>query len=186
MISSEIFEKSFKDFNVVLQLRSHPEIIKLKENFKRPEKVDLTIKVFREYHYWDGWKGSEELSGGILYNIGVHYIDLVMYLLGDEYEIIDTKCSDKLATGIIDFMGSIVNYHIEIMDTNEGQTRSLRVDDEDIELSNKDNLSYENLHIEVYEEMLKGRGTLFSDCYNLIKLIEKLKCNSINCLKNYV
>lgn len=180
VISSEIFEKPFKDFNVVLQLHYHPEIIKFKKQLRGRHSGKIEIKVFRNKSYWDGWKGKEYMSGGMLFNIGVHYIDLLMYLFGDKYEIIQTEYSDKIAKGKIDFMGNVFDYYFEIMDTNEGQTRTLEIDGKEIELSKQDNLSYEDLHTEVYNDFIKGRGVMFSDCYNLIKLIEELQCNSIN------
>lgn len=173
VISTKEFENSFLDFNIVLQLRYNPEILKLKEELKGKHNGSITVKVKRDKSYWDGWKGKEELSGGILFNLAVHYIDLLMFLFGNEYKILGKSYSDKITIGKIDFNGNVFDYHFEIMDTNEGQTRCLKIDDKEVELSKQDNLSFENLHIEVYKNL--ENGVMFSDTYNLIELIEKLK-----------
>ncbi len=164
---------NFKDFNVVLQLRYNQEILKLKNELKEKQNGSITVKVKREQSYWDGWKGNEKMSGGILFNLGVHYIDLLMFLFGDKYEILESFYSDKLAKGRIDFNGNVFDYYFEIMDTSEGQTRSLKVGDKEIELSKKDNLAFENLHLEVYKNL--DNGIKFSETEDLINLIAHLK-----------
>ena len=175
VISTKEFENPFNDFNVVLQLRYNPEIIKIEKDFHRFYKKNgsIIVKVKRDQSYWDGWKGKEYISGGILFNLAVHYIDLLIHLFGNEYKILEKQYSDKLANGKIDFNGTVFYYHFEIMDTNEGQTRSLKIGDKEIELSKQDNLSFENLHMEVYKNLYNG--VMFSDTFDLIKLIEKLK-----------
>lgn len=187
VISTKEFENPFKDFNIVLQLRYNSEILKLKEELKNDNlktirdysdrkdahNGNIVIKVKRDKLYWDGWKGREWESGGILFNLAVHYIDLLIFLFGNKYYIRRKFCSDKLAYGEIDFDGIVFVYHFEIMNTNEGQTRCLKIDDNEVELSKQDNLSFENLHLEVYKNL--DNGVMFSDTYNLIKLIEELK-----------
>ncbi|MCK4522404.1 MAG: Gfo/Idh/MocA family oxidoreductase [Nanoarchaeota archaeon] len=162
---------------VVLQLHYHPEIIKLKKKLKgKKVSGSLTVKVKRDKPYWDCWKGDMQKSGGIVLNIGIHYIDLLMQLNGIEYKILEHHYSPKLATGKIDFNGGIFDYHIEIMDTAEGQTRSLIIDDEKIELSTQDNLSFEDLHTEVYKDFNKGIIVTPEVANHSIKLIEQLSC----------
>ena len=164
-----------KDVNVVLQLRHHPAILKLKEEISYGHKVQLTVKVKRDQSYWDGWKGDENRSGGILYNLGVHYLDLLLLLFGSKYKILRSTYSDRIAFGQIEFQKALVDYHIEIMDTNEGQTRDLIVDGEQIQLSTQDNLSYEDLHTDYYRRALAGHGDSLDSCFNVIRLIENLK-----------
>lgn len=57
--------------NVVLQYRWFEP----KEEY---DKVDIVVK--RDENYFKTWKGNPMLTGGIFYNIFIHYIDLAMRL----------------------------------------------------------------------------------------------------------
>ena len=72
----------------VLQLRHHPMIKSLVGN---PVHVQIVVKVFRGQDYWFGWKGKDHQSGGIIFNLGIHYLDLLIYLLGNKYDILKVK-----------------------------------------------------------------------------------------------
>ena len=159
----------------VLQLRHHPLVKKLRKLRRKKVNVSLTVKVKRDQSYWEGWKGDNLKSGGILFNLGIHYFDLLIYLLGNKYKVVRSSYSPKLAKGRINFSGSIVDYHIEIMDTGEGQTRSLVFDGREVELSQKDNLSYEDLHVDVYRAMRNGHGVRVKEALKSIQLVERLK-----------
>jgi len=176
IIDSEDFNGSFYDFNVVLQLHYAKKVMELKKTMNdKPKLIEMDVRVYRDKSYWEGWKGKENKSGGILFNIGVHYIDLLIYLFGKNFKVLKKSYSKNEASGIIEFGNSIAKYHFEIMDTNKGQTRSLKINGDEIELSNKDNLSYEDLHLDVYKAMLEGNCNQFSQTFTLIKLIEDLK-----------
>lgn len=155
--------------NTVLQLREHPALKDL-----NPHEVSVTAKMFRDDSYWKGWKGNDEHSGGILYNLGIHYIDLLIYLLGQPLVVKDAYYSPKMASGRIQFERGVGEYHIEILDTRDGQIRKILVDGQEISLSDKDNLSYEDLHIEVYKKFIKGEGVPLSEAAKSIRLVEDL------------
>lgn len=155
----------------VLQLRYHPELQKL----NKPKHISVEAKMFRDEKYWSSWKGNPVLSGGVLYNLGVHYIDLLIFLMGDSWEILESTVTDKLAKGIIRFPGSgLANFHIEIVDTKEEQGRKLVADGKEITLSNQENLSYEDLHKEVYQEFIAGRGIGVKEAGKSLKLIKAI------------
>ena len=78
------------------------------------------------------------------------------------------------------FGNTEVNYHIEIIQEREGQTRKLEIDGEEVVLSVQDNLSYEGLHTAVYKQVKKGEGLKPSDAYYSIRLVEKLCQDKIN------
>lgn len=155
--------------NTVLQLRYHPKLKGL-----TPKVVQVTAKMYRDPLYWVGWKGDPIKSGGILYNLGVHYIDLLIFLLGYPVAILEASYSPKLATGRIQFHRGVGEYHIEILDSREGQVRSIVADGQEIGLSDKDNLSYEDLHTEVYKHFLAGDGISFGEEKKSIDLVAKL------------
>jgi UDP-N-acetyl-2-amino-2-deoxyglucuronate dehydrogenase len=162
--------------NTVLQLRYHPKLQGL-----TPKNVSVTAKMFRDESYWKGWKGDVNKSGGILYNLGVHYIDLLIFLLGYPVSIIESSYTPKLAKGKIQFHRGIGEYHIEILDDREGQMRKIIADGEEIGLSDKDNLSYEDLHLEVYKHFLAGQGITYGEERKSIELVSKLMASDENC-----
>ena len=155
--------------NTVLQLRYHPVLQNLK-----PSRVEVTAKMFRDETYWNGWKGDVLKSGGILYNLGVHYIDLLIFLLGNPINIQTAEVTDKLATGQIVFERGIGEFHIEILDSREGQIRKILADGQEVSLSDKDNLSYEDLHVQVYENFLNGKGISFGEEKKSLDLIAEI------------
>lgn len=153
----------------VLQLRNHPKLQNLQS-----QRVDVTAKMFRDMPYWDGWKGDNSRSGGILYNLGIHYIDLLCFLLGDVQEIIDCNVTRRLATGLVRFKNGLGSFHIEIVNNRRDQNRSILVDDVEINLSNQDNLSYEDLHTEVYKHFIKGEGVTLEEAKKSLQLVSDL------------
>ena len=165
-----------KNIGVVLQLRHHPEVIKLREKGIE-ENGKIIVKVFRDKSYWDGWKGDEKKSGGILLNIGVHYLDLLQYLAGykETFDIIESYYSPKLAKGKIAINGHKFEYHFEIMNTKKGQDRIFEIDGKKISLSKQDNLSFEGLHSEVYRDFVQGRVVSPEEAYKSINIANQLK-----------
>ncbi|HDY68439.1 hypothetical protein LCGC14_1222210 [marine sediment metagenome] len=172
-LSSKEIEQLPNDGRVgaVLQLRYHP--VCYLRPMKKLEGGSIILKVYRDDDYWASWKGSKEKSGGILFNLGVHYFDLLIYLLGNEYKIIESSYSDRLAKGKIDFNGSVFDYYIEIMDNNDGQDRRLTISGQEISLSKQDNLSYEGWHTDVYRDFKGGKVVTPFEACKSIKLIEK-------------
>lgn len=157
------------DTKAVLQLRHHPKLVDV-------EKGDIFVeaKMFRDDVYWDSWKGNKEKSGGILYNLGVHYIDLMIFLLGDPVKVLEANVTDTLAKGKVQFEGYTGEFHIEIVDSKEKQGRNLTVNGKEICLSNQENLSYEDLHYKVYEEFEKGEGIDVSTANKALDLIKHI------------
>jgi len=61
--------------NIVLQLRYLPDL---------PGKADLVIAHFlRDQEYFLTWKGNAKKTGGIFYNIWIHYLDLAILMDAD-------------------------------------------------------------------------------------------------------
>lgn len=154
----------------VLQLRYHPELQKL----NKPKHVYVEAKMFRDDKYWKSWKGNPVLSGGVLYNLGVHYIDLLVFLMGDSWRILRSEVGDKIAKGEIEFESGMAEFHIEIVDSKDQQGRKLIADGREITLSNQENLSYEDLHTAVYQDFLAGRGVGIMEAGKSLKLIRAI------------
>lgn len=71
----------------VLQVRYNKMIGLLRETLKRKYlgkvlSVNLTQRWFRPEQYFESWRGSIESGGWTLYEIGIHYLDVLQWLFG--------------------------------------------------------------------------------------------------------
>ena len=74
--------------NSILQLRLHPSILALRDKVQSAKDgkvfdVELTYMTSRGKWYMRSWKGSDEKSGGVATNIGVHFYDMLHFIFGD-------------------------------------------------------------------------------------------------------
>lgn len=162
--------------NTVLQLRYHKLLSDLKKAIVgKDNKIDLIMKVYRDEKWWSSWRGIPEQSGGILMGLAIHLFDLLIVLLGNSYVVVSAENSTKKCIGTIKFPRAIVNYYVEVMDSKEGQTRSLLINRKNYELCNAENLSFAGYHNRVHEEFIKGNGIPLSEARKSIEMVLKLK-----------
>lgn len=176
-----------KDCGTVLQLRHHPKVKDAAEKGVRHIKLDITM--FRDKSYFAGWKGDFRRSGGLLFNLGIHYLDLITYLLGPVKRILSSKSDivgyddtwDEWFEAEIECEFGSADFFIELSENNTKRTASRKFEAtykdgtvEDIELSQKENLSYEDLHFEVYKAFLDGTGLTGKDAGQAIRLATEL------------
>ena len=100
--SSELIKKLdliSKEYNqqcyCVLQVRLNKTISLVKKILSSGilgniRSVSLIQRWQRPIEYFSGWRASPELGGGILYEVGIHYLDVLQYLFGKP-----TVCSAK-------------------------------------------------------------------------------------------
>lgn len=164
----------------VLQLRYHPLVKDLKSKINKNEsyKISMDISVYRDEKYYQGWKGQKEKSGGLLFNLGIHYFDLLQYLFGDEKRVITQALSEKTGTGIIEGDNYICNWKVSTDEKKDNQKRVFKINGTDYNFSSKDNLSYENLHTFVYQDLLNKKGIIPEEALKSIMLVEKLYASS--------
>lgn len=107
------------DACVCYQRRFDKQAIEMKERCKTPpKKIICNIFVPRDNFYWECWRGDKNISGGgALMNIGIHYIDLLQWWLGDG-EVITSKIGyfnrvmDESAYAKLKFGDCAVEFHI--------------------------------------------------------------------------
>jgi UDP-N-acetyl-2-amino-2-deoxyglucuronate dehydrogenase len=154
--------------STILQLRLHPSILQLKDKVNSSKKtkkydVDLTYITSRGHWYLQSWKGSENKSGGIATNIGVHFYDMLQFVFGRPQLNITHFCSDTKAGGFIEYEHARVRWFLSI-DSNDlpitvqqgfqRTFRSILCNGEAVEFSD----GFTDLHTRSYEEILAGRG----------------------------
>lgn len=160
----------------VLQLRCHPLVQKLKEKIPEHKKheVDIDISVYRDQKYYASWKGQKERSGGILFNLGIHYFDLLVYLFGEAVKVSTSFLDEKTGTGTIEGINFACRWRISTGETKENQRRIFKINGISYNFSSRNNLAYENLHGYVYHDLLFSRGVTPKEEFHSIQLVEKL------------
>lgn len=159
----------------VLQLRYHmltPDI--RKSLLETNNKIDLVMKVYRDDRWWNSWRGDFEHNGNILMSLAIHMFDYLIFLLGNEYEVIESENHRKLCTGIIKFPTALINYHVEVLNSKDGQTRSFIVNGQRFEMCDKENLSFAGYHHLVHRDFIEGNGIPLSEARKAIELVLKL------------
>ncbi len=171
--------------NTVLQLRLHPSLVALRERIAAESRatqhdVCLTYVTARGRWYDVSWKGSEERSGGLVTNIGIHFFDLLLWLFGP---VIDAQLhlrDDNRLAGYLELERARVNWFLSTaMDdlpfTPEPGARttfrSITVDGAEVEFSD----GFADLHTRVYEETLAGHGFRIADARPSIALTSQLR-----------
>jgi UDP-N-acetyl-2-amino-2-deoxyglucuronate dehydrogenase len=152
--------------NTVLQLRLHPELIKLKQSIHeqgRQHDVVLTYITSRGPWYHVSWKGQQDKSGGVATNIGVHFFDLLLWLFGSAANLRVYHSDNSCMSGFIELERARVRWFLSVdskalpaQAKAAGKTtyRSITVDGREIEFSE----GFTDLHTRVYEETLAGHG----------------------------
>jgi len=172
---AEILSKYHNVFTV-LQLRYHPLAKELKEKIKKNKKyeIEMDISVHRDKDYYKIWKSQFKRSGGVLFNLGIHYFDLLLYLFGQPKKFKTLTLNEKTGTGVLEGKNYICKWKVSTDEKKENQRRVFKINGKNYNFSSKDNLSYENLHRFVYQDLLKGKGITPEESLKSIKLVEKL------------
>ena len=165
----------------ILQLRLHPEIIKLKQLISSSSlhKIKLTYVAKRNAEYFKTWKGDESLSGGMITNVGIHYFDLLLYIFGDYKTIKLKNNSSNHSSGYLELSGGsvewLLSFNEEDIDkylTKETNSyRSITIDGTEIDFSYVD----EDLHTISYKEVLNGNGFSLGDAKLSIRMLDEVK-----------
>ncbi|HLA87789.1 MAG TPA: Gfo/Idh/MocA family oxidoreductase [Anaerolineales bacterium] len=172
----------------ILQLRVHPELIKLRESLQKDNTihdVELTYITSRGPWYQVSWKGQPDKSGGVATNIGVHFFDLIMWLFGSVNGVKVYHSDDQRMSGFIELERARVRWFLSV-DSYDlpapvkagGKTtyRSITVDGKEIEFSE----GFTDLHTRVYEETLAGRGFGITDARPSIGLTYAIRTAPIS------
>ncbi len=170
----------------VLQLRLLPSLIALKARLDteaqagKRHQVLLTYATRRGRWYDVSWKGSEAKSGGLITNIGIHLMDLMVWLFGAA-NVAEVHQRDKdRVSGFLELEHADVRWLLstrvedlpaEVRAAGGHAHRTLSMDGEEIEFSG----GFTDLHSEVYKEILAGRGFDIETARPSIELSHRLR-----------
>ena len=181
----EIARETGKNVNTVLQLRVHPALQDLKEKLgreepKRRRDVLLTYITGRGAWYRVSWKGSEERSGGLAANIGIHFFDLLMWLFGRAIRSEVHLREQKRMAGLLELEHADVRWFLSVEMADlpfpaqagaKTTFRSIQLDGNELEFTE----GFNDLHTLMYDQTLAGRGFGIEDARPSIELVHRIR-----------
>lgn len=161
------------NLNIVLQCRYANELKKQRnyigKNIKYKGK--MLVEIYRDEWYMDSWKSDKAKSGGLLYNIGCHYIDILGWYFGKIKGATIIKDEDRRVEAKLEFNGADIDLIIAIDTTIDKQKRIFELNNEEFNLTQ---MGFEGLHKDVYEKVIDGLGLKLKEFYSVIEIIEKI------------
>lgn len=178
--------------NTVLQLRVHPELLKLKARLDREgsntqHAVVLSYITSRGNWYHVSWKGQPEKSGGVATNIGIHFFDLLIWLFGPVINVKVYRADNSRISGFVELEKAQVRWFLSVdhhdlplaaQQAHKTTFRSITVDDQEVEFSD----GFGDLHTCVYENTLAGNGFGIADARPSIELTYRIRNSEISAL----
>jgi UDP-N-acetyl-2-amino-2-deoxyglucuronate dehydrogenase len=176
----ELEQESGSRVFTVLQLRLHPTLVELRRRLAGEahayHRVTLTYVTARGRWYDVSWKGSEERSGGLTMNIGIHFFDLLLWLFGPmQSSEVHLRTGRRMA-GVLRLERAEVRWFLSTdaddlppgcLAAGRSTLRSIELDGNEIEFSD----GFTDLHTRVYEETLAGRGFGLEEARASIELV---------------
>jgi UDP-N-acetyl-2-amino-2-deoxyglucuronate dehydrogenase len=182
---AEFENETGKKIYNILQLRSHPAIVALKEKIENESRarkydIDLSYITSRGNWYLSSWKGDLTKSGGVASNIGIHFFDMLMWVFGEvKYQEVHYSDERNIA-GFLELKNANVRWFLSVDRNNlpeaaraEGKPtfRSITVEGKEIEFSG----GFTDLHTLVYRDILNGKGFGIEDARPSINLVYELR-----------
>ncbi len=175
--------------NSILQLRLHPSILALRDKVQSVKDgkvfdVELTYMTSRGKWYMRSWKGSDEKSGGVATNIGVHFYDMLHFIFGDVLKNEVHYRDARTAAGYLEYERARVRWFLSI-DTGllpenalkgEKMTyRSITIAGDELEFSK----GFTDLHTQSYARILAGNGYGVAENRAAIETVETIRGGKI-------
>jgi UDP-N-acetyl-2-amino-2-deoxyglucuronate dehydrogenase len=193
---AEIERESGGKINTVLQLRTHPMLLKLRDELRSAPKkakheVCLTYITARGKWYSTSWKGSEEKSGGVAMNIGVHFFDMLIWLFGPVADSRVYYSNGIRTSGFLELETARVQWYLsidqadlpfQISPGSKSTYRSITVDDREVEFTE----GFGDLHTKIYEQVLAGKGFGIEETRPSIELVYRIRTSKLSPMDGYI
>jgi UDP-N-acetyl-2-amino-2-deoxyglucuronate dehydrogenase len=149
----------------ILQLRTLKVIKQLKRQIKNNKKkyhVKVNYIAPRSMKYKKTWKGDSKKSGGILFNIGIHSLDLLCYLFGKHKSCKLVKNNNNFNKGKILFNNASVDFYLSINKKdlekykNKPVIRDFIVNGKRIDLLKNSNQAHKQCYKDIINKRLFG------------------------------
>lgn len=171
-----LWEKKYKKkCYFVFQLRYDKSVLDIKKLCKKKKFHSAKIEYITHRGEWykKSWKGDEKKSGGLIFNIGIHLIDLLIFWFGTIIKSETLKKNNQLLEAKITFKNAFVYIRISTdrkyipkkLNIKSFQYRSIKIGTKKIEFSS----NFNSLHSKVYNDFLRGKGVRAKNIKYLIK-----------------
>ena len=181
----DLERESGRRVSTVLQLRLHPQLMTLRSQLataKPKDLHDVSLKYVTARGSWYdvSWKGSDERSGGLVTNIGIHFFDLLLWLFGKAGACEVHMREPRRMSGTLELERARVRWFLSAETSDlpfapepgvKTTFRSITVDGQEIEFSE----GFTDLHTRVYQEVLAGRGFGIEDSRPSIELTHRIR-----------
>lgn len=162
----------------VLQLREHPAILKLKQEYNQ-KKTDVEVTYITPRGDWflNSWRGDPTKQAGLASTIGIHLFDFLIWVFGEvkDYEI--SLSSPTKIAGSLTLDRAEVKWLLSIdkgdleggLKENNDAHRVIKVNGEKLEFST----GFKDLHTTVYRRIIDGKGWGIEDVRPAIELVSR-------------
>ncbi|MBD1399621.1 Gfo/Idh/MocA family oxidoreductase [Pelovirga terrestris] len=182
---AELERESGNRVYTVLQLRTHPNIIALREKIRNTDldkkyDIDLTYITSRGRWYFTSWKGDIYKSGGIATNIGVHFFDMLLWIFGDVRRHEVHLSTPEKMSGYLELEKANVRWFLSVdhhdlpevaLAKKQSTYRSITYDGKEIDFTG----GFTDLHTAVYQDIMAGGGYGMIDARPAIDLVYQLR-----------
>lgn len=165
---TQIENETGRRVKTVLQLRYHPAILAAKAAVSGRHQVNLDYCTPRGKWYQVSWKGNPEKSGGLITNIGIHLLDMLLWLYGSCLTLNVTTQTPEEVSGTMRLEHADVTWKLSVKGDRK---RSMTVDGVDVDFTS----GFDDLHTAVYRDILAGQGYGINDVYPAIALAQRIR-----------
>ena len=156
----------------VLQLRLVKSMIDLRESVRSNHlgsNVEVRYITPRGRWYQHSWKGDPLKSGGLVTNIGIHLLDLLIWIFGKPSRFSVTARTSTTVAGLLQLDRATVDWLLSI--DGDEPCRKMIVNGEEIFFSD----GFNELHTKLYERTLAGQGYGIEDARPAVELAHRLR-----------
>lgn len=163
----------------ILQLRHHPALLALAKEARTEKQVEVNLDYVTPRGAWyaASWKGDPARSGGLLANIGIHFLDVLLWLFGGVLRAKVDSQSAHTIRGRLELERARVAFRLSIdpgeLDGGERRrsSRRLVVDGREIVLET----DLERLHELTYRAISAGAGLALEQARPALELCFALR-----------
>ena len=192
---AELEAESGRRVRTILQLRKHTALLALRERIaqERPggkHAVELTYITSRGRWYFVSWKGSDEKSGGVATNIGIHLFDLLLWIFGRPEHCEVHLADNRRMAGYLELERARVRWFLSVdrqdlptaaVARGQRTCRSITVDRQEVEFSE----GFTDLHTAVYRDILAGGGCGIADARASIELVHQIRTHPVALVRDH-
>lgn len=166
----EMEQETGRHIWTILQLRLHPVIRSLKEQMvSGRHRIVLDYATPRGVWYHHSWKADPEKSGGLITNIGIHFLDMLLWVFGSCDGVTVTGQNEEVVAGHLELERASVDWRLSI---RQGERqRIITVDGDQLNFTD----GFEDLHTQVYRKILAGEGFGIADARPSIELAQRIR-----------